>query len=136
MSESRTGEYQELRERFRIAAPGGPAAQISFSNLGAAAEQSPYQVTISNQTDLTLNVGIVYQTSDGGVQQTDLKLLPSGGSVVFDLTPPEQCANLLAYVIWVFYQGEPVLRLPEEGAFTPETMEDPDPCGDRFSLRR
>jgi hypothetical protein len=136
MSESRSGEHQELRERFRIAAPSVPAAaQVTFSNLGAAAEnESPYQVTISNQTDFNFNVGIVYQMTDGGVQQTDLKPLPSGESVSFDLGHMGQCANLQAYVVWVFYQGEPVVRLPQEGAFTPESIEDQDPCGDRLAL--
>jgi hypothetical protein len=132
MSESRSGEHPELQERFRVAAPGVPAAaQVTFSNLGAAAEQSPYQVTISNQTDLDLHVRIAYQTSDGGVQETDEKPLPSGESVSFDLG---QCANLVAYVVGIFYQGNLVLRLPEEGAFTPDSMEDPDPCGDKIGL--
>jgi hypothetical protein len=138
MSESRSGEHQELREQFRIAAPGVPAAEATFSNVGAA-EQSPYQVTLSNQTDFTYNVAIAYQMKIGEVVspvlRTDLKLFSPAGSVVFELTPPGQCANLLAYVIGLYPQGAPVVLLPEEGVFTPETFEDPDRCGDKIAIR-
>jgi hypothetical protein len=131
MSESRSGEYQELGEQFRIAAPDVRAVETTFSNLSAAGGESPYQVALTNIGEITYNGGIAYETSDGEVHRTVLRLLQPGGGAIFPLA---ECANLRAYVIGVYIEGKLRGQYPPDGVITPDTIEDQDPCGDRIGL--
>jgi hypothetical protein len=146
MSESRSGEHQELVERFetqvseRFAAHGAPTAEYAVSNVREATEQSYYVVGISNGTDSTFTVVIAYATSDNPDVQEIQQTLPSGGEVVpFVLAPAGQCASLLAYVMGFFLDDQLAFRSPEEGAWTPERIsqeypQDQDPCVDLWAI--
>jgi hypothetical protein len=120
VSESRSGEHQELLERLqaevseRSGAAGAPTAELPFSNASEATERAPYLVGITNATDRTLSVSIAYVTSNS----PDVQWL----SGEMFLTP----------------QGQQEIRSPEEGYWTPQRVQeeigDTAPCSDSWQL--
>jgi hypothetical protein len=146
VSESRSGERQEILERFqadvseRFAAYGAPTAEHAISNVREATEQASYLVGISNGTDTAFTVVIAFATSDNpDVQEVQAALPPGGEVVAFALTAPGQCDTLLAYVMGFFVDDQLAFRSPEEGAWTPERIsdefpEDQDPCVDLWAI--
>jgi hypothetical protein len=145
VSESRSGEHQKLEERFqavvseRYGASGAPTAEVTVSNVREATEQASYVVGISNGTDSTFGVLIVFATSDSPDPQEITDEMPPGEATAFVLTPRGQCATLLGYVMGFFLDGQLAFRSPEEGAWTPERISqefpsDTDPCSDGWQL--
>jgi hypothetical protein len=146
VSESPSGEHQQLLERFqadvseRFAAYGAPTAEHTISNVREATEQASYLVGISNGTDTALTVVIRYATSDNPDVQEMQAALPLGGEVVaFALTSPGQCASLLAYVMGFFVDDQLAFVSPGEGFWTPERIsqefpQDQDPCVDLWAI--
>ena len=144
MSESRIGEHQELEERFqavvseRYGASGAPTAELAISNAREATQQASYVVGISNGTDSTFTVLMVFATSDNPDPQEITGELPPGEAAAFVLTPRGQCASLLGYVMAFFLDGQLAFRSPEEGAWTPDRVSqetgDTAPCSDIWQL--
>jgi hypothetical protein len=147
VSESRSGEQQAFVERFeaivseRYGASGGPTAEVATSNVREARERAYYLVGISNETDLNFTVVIGYWLTGDDPQDPRLieKDLPAGEVVPFQLSPPRQCASLLAYVMVGVRDGQVAFRSPEEGAWTPERVSeefpaDQDPCTDVWTI--
>jgi hypothetical protein len=143
VSESRSGEHQQLLERFqsvvseRYGASGAPTADVTLSNVRETTEQAAYAVEITNGLDSTLTVGIVYRTS-AGVQDPIEKVLSAGEVGAFQLAPPGQCDSLQEYIM-VAVLGNDVYYSPEDyeetGGWTPERVSqefpsDTDPCSD------
>ena len=140
MSESRSGEHQELLERLqaevseRFAASSAPTAELPISNARAATERAPYVVGITNATDGNLSVRLAYVTSNSPDVQELSDEIPSGGATAFVLTGPGQCASLVGYVMFLTPQGQQEFRSPEEGYWTPQRVQeeigDTAPCSD------
>jgi hypothetical protein len=105
VSESRSGEHQELEGRFqavvseRYGASGAPTAELSVSNVRQAADRANYVVGISNGTDSTFTVLVVFATSDSADPQEIADEILPGEATAFVLTPRGQCASLLCYVM-------------------------------------
>jgi hypothetical protein len=145
VSESRSGEHQELLERFqaevseRFAVSGAPTAELAVSNAREATERAPYGVGITNATDGSLSVRIAFATSDNPDLQELSDEIPSGEATGFVLTRRRQCASLVGYVMLLTPEGQQAFRSPEEGAWTPERVSqefpgDKDPCSDGWQL--
>jgi hypothetical protein len=145
VSESRSGEHQELWERFqadvseRFAVSGAPPAELAISNAREATERAPYVVGITNASDGSLSVRIAFATSDSPNLQELSDEIPSGDATGFVLTRRRQCANLVGYVMLLTPEGQQAFRSPEEGAWTPkrvsqEFLGDTDPCFDSWQL--
>jgi hypothetical protein len=90
MSESRIGEHQELEERFqavvseRYGAAGAPTAELAISNAREATARASYVVGISNGTDSTFGVLLLFATSDSPDPQEITDEIPPG-------RPPRLC---------------------------------------------
>lgn len=144
MSESRIGEHQELEERFqavvseRYGAAGAPTAELAISNAREATQRASYVVGISNGTDSTFTVLMVFATSDSPDPQEITDEIPPGEATAFVLTPRGQCDSLLGYVMGFFLDGQLAFRSPEEGVWTPERVSqetgDTAPCSDIWQL--
>jgi hypothetical protein len=144
VSESSSGEHQELEGRFqavvseRYGASGAPTAELSVSNVRQAADRANYVVGISNGTDSTFTVLVVFGTSDSPDPQEIADEILPGEATAFVLTPRGQCASLVGYVMGFFLDDQLAFRSPEEGVWTPERVSqetgDTDPCSDIWQL--
>jgi hypothetical protein len=140
VSESRSGEHQQLMELVQ-AEVSEPTAEITFSNVSGATEQAEYVVMVRNSTAISGTLALAYRTSDNPAQVTR-QSLPAGGSVVFQLAPPGQCASLQAYVMVFFYGDRRLVSPPDAetgGEWTPERIseefpQDQDPCVDSWVI--
>jgi hypothetical protein len=150
LSEARSGQQQEILERFqakvseRYGASGAPTDKLAISNVREATERAYYVVGISNETDTTYIVGMYYWTDSGGDDPQEVVAeLPAGEGIAFQLTPPRQCVNLLGYIM-VFVLDEQIAFISppdyeERGPWTPERVsqefpQDQDPCIDVWVL--
>jgi hypothetical protein len=150
VSDSRSGEHQELVERFqavvseRYGASGAPTTELTISNVREATEQAYYIVGISNETNSTYTVGMYYLTDSSGEDPTEIVAeLPAGEVVAFRLTPSGQCASLLGYIMVFVLDGQLAFISPADyetrGPWTPgrvsqEFPSDTDPCTDVWTL--
>jgi hypothetical protein len=145
VSESRSGEHQELLERLqaevseRFAASSTPTAELPISNARAATERAPYVVGITNATDGNLSVRLAYVTSNSPDVQELSDEIPPGEATGFVLTRARQCASLVGYVMLLTPQGQRPFRSPEEGVWTPERVSqetgDTAPCSDLWIVQ-
>jgi hypothetical protein len=150
VSESPSGEHQELLERFQaevseeFAASGAPTGELTISNVREATEQAAYVVEISNETDSTCTVMIAYQTSNSSDWQRMQKDIPGGELITFMLTSLGQCDSLVAYAWACYVDGQLAFISPEDleenGPWTPERISkefpgDTDPCSDGWLIR-
>jgi hypothetical protein len=147
VSESRSGEHQELVERFEaevsehIADRAAPTAEHTVSNTREATDRSYYTVALANETDNTYTVAIAYRTSDrpDEIQTMQLPASP-GGAALFFLTAPGQCASLVSYVLGCYIDSQLDVRVPSAGVFTPERIRrefpsDTEPCSDAWVVQ-
>ena len=101
MSESRSGEHQELLERLqaevseRFAASSAPTAELPISNARAAAERAPYVVGITNATDGNLSVRLAFVTTNSPDVQELSDEIPPSEATGFVLTRARECASLV-----------------------------------------
>ena len=145
MSASRSGEHQELLERFqsevseRFAASGALTAGPAISNAREAIERAPYAVGITNATDGTLSASIAFITSNSPDIQELSDEIRQGEATAFVLTRPRQCDSLLGYVMGLAPEGQQAFRSPEEGVWTPERVSqetgDTAPCSDLWIVQ-